>query len=100
MTNLASLKPVTLRLPEDDLSYVRQEAEALGVSTGVYLRILVRQSLERKRQVSAQQKATALQAMSELLAPAAKEQGLSEKDILTMTKKARKELAPERNERS
>lgn len=99
MSDLTSLQSVTLRLPEDDLSYVKQEAEALGISTDVYLRILVGQSLARKRQVTSQQKATALQTISNLLAPAAAEQGLSEQDILAMTKKARKELASEQNER-
>ena len=39
------LKPTPVRLLEDDLERAHQEAEALGVSVGVYLWMLFRQSL-------------------------------------------------------
>lgn len=93
MSNLTSLKPITLRLPEGDLSYVKQEAESLGISTGVYLRILVKQSLAAKQHTSTLHQANALRSMSDILAPVASAKGLSETDILQMTKTARKEIA-------
>ena len=43
-----TLKAITVRLPEGDLELVRNEAEALGVSVGVYLRMMFRQSIRVK----------------------------------------------------
>jgi len=93
MASLSSLKPITLRLAQDDLSYIKQEAASLGISAGVYLRILVKQSLATKRQISAQQKANALRNMSDILRTEASVQDLSEAEILEMTKNARKEIS-------
>ena len=93
MAGLSSLKPITLRLAQDDLAYIKQEAASLGISAGVYLRILVKQSLAAKRHVSAQQKAKALRNMHNILSTDSSTQDLSDSEILEMTKNARKEIS-------
>lgn len=51
MSSEARLTPFTVRLPEADAARLRAEAEDLGVSVAVLLRILVRQSLRGGRSV-------------------------------------------------
>lgn len=87
----SSLKPVTVRLPEEDVALAQQEAEALGISVGVFLRMLVRQSLRRDNDTH--RRADALRRFSKVMAAEAQQQGLTEDDILQLTKRARKDLA-------
>ncbi|MDR9390724.1 MAG: ribbon-helix-helix protein, CopG family [Trueperaceae bacterium] len=51
MSSKTRLTPFTVRLPEADAARLRAEAEELGVSVAVLLRILVRQSLRGGRSV-------------------------------------------------
>lgn len=85
----SSLKPITLRLPEADLVRAREEAEALGVSVGVYLRMLVRQSLRHAPDPLATRRADALRHFSDAVSEEAEARGYTEDDIVTMTKRAR-----------
>lgn len=92
MSNLSSLKPITLRLPEEDLSFVNHEAEKLGITAGVYLRILVKESLNSKR-TGASHQVSILRTLQTNLTQEVERQGLDEQDILKSAKQARKEIA-------
>ena len=87
-----TLKPITVRLPEEDLEYARKEAEALGISVGVYLRLMFRQSI-RAKDTKGKQRAEALKAFSKVMSAEAEEKGLSEDDAIRLAKEARKRLA-------
>ena len=95
-----TLKPITVRLPEDDLEKARQEAEALGVSVGVYLRILFRQSLRSTPDPLEvrQRRAEALRELGEVMS--AELGGATEEDAVRLAKEARKRLSAQRHERS
>ena len=95
MPNMTSLKPMTVRLPEDDLSFVKAEAEKLGITAGVYVRILLRQSLDAKRSQGHTKQAFAFKAMQDVLSKAANRQGVGEKDVLSTLKQVRREVAEE-----
>lgn len=107
-----SLKPITVRLPEDDLELARKEAEALGVSVGVYLRMLFRQSLRntpgplKASPLEAgplevrQRRAEALRQFGEVMPAELEAQGVSEDDAVRLAKEARKRLANERRGQS
>lgn len=92
MSNLSSLKPITLRLPEEDLSFVNNEAEKLGITAGVYLRILVKESLNNRR-TGAIHQASLLRTLQTGLTKEVERQGLDEEDILKSAKQARKDVA-------
>ncbi len=96
MPNASSLKPITVRLPEEDFLLVKQEAEALGVSVGVFLRILVRQSLRYQPEDKAARRATALRHLSHVLSREAEAAGITEEEALRISKAARKRLSQER----
>ena len=89
------LKPVTVRLPEDDLERIRREAEALEVSVDVYLRMLFQQNLRstpdslevRKR------RAEALKEFGEVFSAELEEQGVTQEDAVRLAREARKRLA-------
>ena len=93
-----TLKPVTVRLPEDDLERARQEAEALGVSVGVYLRMLFRQSLRSTPDSSAvrERRAEALRQFSEVMSAELEGQDTTVEDAVRLAKEARKSLAAKR----
>ena len=90
-----TLKPITVRLPEDDLEKARQEADALGVSVGVYLRMLFRQGLRSTPdplEVRAA-RAEALREFGEVMSAELEEQGTTEEDAVRLAKEARKRLS-------
>lgn len=97
-----TLKPITVRLPEDDLERARQDAEVLGVSVDVYLQMLFRRSLRgspdslevRKR------RAEALRQFSEIMSAELEKQGTTEEDAVRLAREARKDLAAQKRERS
>lgn len=97
-----SLKPITVRLPEDDLERARQDAEVLGVSVDVYLQMLFRQSLRgspdslevRKR------RAEALKEFGEVFSAELEEKGVTEEDAVRLAREARKRLAAKRRAES
>lgn len=97
-----SLKPITVRLPEDDLELARKEAEALGVSVGVYLRMVFRQSLRSAPDPLdvRQRRAEALRKFGEVLSEDLEAQGVTEEDAVRLAKAARKRLAAERQVKS
>ena len=97
-----SLKPITVRLPEDDLELARKEAEALGVSVGVYLRMLFRQSLHNTPDPLEvrQRRAEALRQFGEVMSAELETQGVTEEDAVRLAKEARKRLADERRAKS
>ena len=78
------------------MDLARQEAETLGVSVSVYLRMLFRQSLSQRGNGDAARKAAALRFMSDAMSQEASVQDFSEDDILRLSKAARKRLAAER----
>jgi hypothetical protein len=88
----ATLKPITVRLPEEDLEYARKEAEELGISVGVYLRLMFRQSI-RTKDTSSQKRTEALNAFSKMISAEAEEKGYNEEDAVRLAKEARKRLA-------
>jgi hypothetical protein len=90
------LKPITVRLPEEDLELARREAETLGISVGVYLRMVFRQSLRQRAGSDLARKAAAIRFMSEAMSIEAAEKGYTEDDLLHLSKEARKRLAAER----
>lgn len=94
----STLKAVTVRLPEEDLELARQEAGVLGISVGVYLRLVLRQSLRYKVDPVAmrERRADALRRFSEVMAAEAEGRGYTEDDVLRSSKEARKRLAAER----
>lgn len=94
----SALKPITVRLPADDLELARKEAEALGISVGVYLRMLFRQSLRSAPDPLEirQRRAEALRQFAEVLSAEFAAQNLSEQDAARLAKEARKRLAAER----
>ena len=94
----SALKPITVRLPADDLELARKEAEALGISVGVYLRMLFRQSLRSAPDPleTRQHRAEALREFAEILSAEFVTQNLSEQDAARLAKEARKRLAAER----
>lgn len=94
----SSLKPITVRLPEDDLELARAEAEALGISVGVYLRMLFRQSL---RGVSdppevRRRRSEALRRFGNAMSAEVETQGTTEEDAVRLAREARKRLAAKR----
>lgn len=91
-----TLKPITVRLPEEDLELARKEAEALGVGVGVYLRMLFRQSLRGSVAAKGdrQARADALRRFAEVMADEV--EGLEEGDAVRLAKGVRKRLAAER----
>ena len=90
-----TLKPITIRLPEDDLELARTEAEALGISVGVYLRMLFRQSLRTPLDPlkNRQGWVEALRYFGEILSGELED--ISQEDALRLAKSARKRLAAE-----
>lgn len=94
ITSMIDLKPVTVRLPQEDLLIAEREAEALGVGVGVYLRILVRQGLRKDERAS--KRADALLNFSRAMSAAVNAKDYNEKDIAAMTKQARKKVATKR----
>ena len=94
----SSLKPVTLRLPEEDLRHVQREAEQLGVSVGVYLRMLVRQSMRHQPDVGGFRRAHALKRLSNAMAAEASEKGYTEEDVARLSKEARRHLVSKEGE--
>ena len=90
-----TLKPITVRLPEDDLELARKEAEALGVSVGVYLRLLFRQSLRTAPDPLdvRQRRAEALKQFGKVLSNDLEAQGVTEEGAVRLAKAARKRLA-------
>ena len=97
-----SLKPITVRLPEDDLERARQAAKVLGVSVDIYLQMLFRQSLRgspdplevRKR------RAEALREFGEVFSAELEEKGVTEEDAVRLAREARKRLAAKRRAES
>lgn len=85
---------LTVRLVPEDLGRLRELAEELGVGPAVLARILIRQGL--KSLSSTSQARFPLKELSELLAPAAQAQGLSEEELMEEVKAVRRELYKER----
>jgi hypothetical protein len=88
------LKPVTLHLSEEALQLAQRQADTLGLSLANYLQQVVQQNLQRVDTSEArQQRASALQRLSEAMAAEAEEHGYSEEDAMRFSKEARKTLA-------
>jgi len=85
---------LTVRLVPEDLGRLRELAEELGVGPAVLARILIRQGLKSLSRPA--QTRFPLRELSELLAPAARAQGLSEEELLEEIKAVRRELYEER----
>ena len=97
-----TLKPITVRLPEDDLERARQDAEVLGVSVDVYLQMLFRQSLRSSSDPLEvrERRAEALRQFSEIMSAELEKQGTTEEDAVRLAREARKHLAAQKRERS
>lgn len=93
---VSPLKPVTVRLPEDDLKRLKNEADELGVSLGVLLRILVRQTLRGTSGLGRLQRAQALRDAGAHFAEQAAVQSYTEEDAVALSRAARKRLAEQR----
>lgn len=88
---------LTVRLVPEDLERLREVAEELGIGPAVLARILIRQGLKSLSYSSSQaQRRFPLRELSELLAPAAQAQGLSEEELMEEVKAVRRELYKER----
>ncbi len=87
-----TLKPLTVSLPEKDLKYARTKAEALGISVGVYHRLMFRQSI-RTKDANSEKRAEALKAFSKVMSNEAEENSYQEDDVVYLAKAARKHLS-------
>jgi hypothetical protein len=92
----STLKPVTVRLPEEDLVRLKDEADELGVSLAVLLRIMVRQQLRATPHMGGLRRANALRSASLHFAGKAETSGYAEEDAVAMSRAARKRLAESR----
>jgi len=89
---------LTVRLIPEDLERLRELAEELGVGPTVLARILIRQGLKNLSLSGTRAKAKMLplRELSELLAPAAQAQGLTEEELMEEVRAIRRELYKER----
>ncbi len=85
---------LTVRLVPEDLEQLRELAEELGVGPAVLARILIRQGL--KSLSSTSQARFPLKELSELLAPAAQAEGLTEEELLEEVRAVRRKIYEER----
>lgn len=85
---------LTVRLTPEDLEQLRELAEELGVGPAVLARIIIRQGL---KSFSSHDRAKfPLKELSDLLAPVAQAQGVSEEELMKEVKAVRRELYEER----
>jgi hypothetical protein len=95
---MTDLKPVTVRLPHEDFILAEREAASLGVGVGVYLRILVRQSLRNDERKA--KRAASLLHFSREMAKETEQKVYSEEDVLAITKQARTQVSAKRRKSS